>query len=323
MTIEQVWADFVGSLPRDWPSAMAMIELALANPWARAAGLLLIVWLTIMVIAAIYSGEKSGAELGPVAVRPHVSGRYNRTTVRVPHNLIAMNMDGVIATCKIIYAYTDARGKRRRQVVHTITDATLSISPVTIPRVQSIIFGQEVPSVEREYVCFPLELEEPLTTVTPALSDAAEYAAAHNILERWREDDDAVVVSTHGDVLEQIADGKIEFIGDEVERLKSARQNWFARKLKFPGLYKKRPNVVGSYYLKFEYSRNPLFILTRHPDRELKMTAWLTVLTSVFALIMDAWPKAPATPSDATIVATERVSPEVRTTVRAPVITPP
>jgi len=31
-------------------------------------------------------------------------------------------------------------------------------------------------------------------------------------------------------------------------------------------------------------------VLTRHPDRDLKMTAWLTILTSMFALIMDWWP---------------------------------
>jgi hypothetical protein len=48
-----------------------------------------------------------------------------------------------------------------------------------------------------------------------------------------------------------------------------------------------RPNCVGSYYLKFEFSHEPLFVLTRHPDRDLKMTAWLTILTSMFALIMD------------------------------------
>lgn len=38
---------------------------------------------------------------------------------------------------------------------------------------------------------------------------------------------------------------------------------------------KKRPNPCGSYYLTFEYARNPLSILTRHPGRELKMTVRL------------------------------------------------
>jgi hypothetical protein len=38
---------------------------------------------------------------------------------------------------------------------------------------------------------------------------------------------------------------------------------------------KKRPNPCRSYYLTFEYARNLLSILTRHPGRELKMTARL------------------------------------------------
>jgi len=37
-----------------------------------------------------------------------------------------------------------------------------------------------------------------------------------------------------------------------------------------------------------------MFVLTRHPDRDLKMTAWLTILTSMFALIMDWWPQGSA-----------------------------
>src|SRR5690349_8703088 len=156
MDLEKLWAKLLAWLPASWPDTLLAF---VANPWTRAAGLMVLVYLTILVIASVYSGAKNRAELGPVAIRPHVSGRYDRKTVRVPHRLIEMGMDGVLADCKVFYAYTDAQGKRRRQLVHQVKNATLSVSPNNIPRIADIIYGQEVPSVAREHVCFPLEIE--------------------------------------------------------------------------------------------------------------------------------------------------------------------
>ncbi len=321
MDIGTMWADLVALLPSGWPSA---IEGFIANSWTRAAGLLLLVYFTIRVIASVYSGAKNRAEMGPVAIRPHISGRFDRKTVRVPHKLIEMSMDGVHANCKVFYAYTDANGKRRRQLVHEIRNASLSVSPTNIPRVQDIIFGQEVPPVPRENVCFPLEIEEPEATVPPPDENAQAYAARHRIIEQWREDDDAVTVSMHADAKDEVAAGKIEFIQDSIDKIAKTKAGWLSRRMKFKRLWKNRPNVVGSYYVQFEFSHSPLFVLTRHPDRDLKMTAWLTVLTSVFALIMDAWPMLPSASIDRAFnmpdvqnVDTTRVTP------RVPVAIPP
>jgi hypothetical protein len=293
----------------------------LANAWARAAGLILLVYVTIRVIAAVYSGEKNRAELGPVAIRPHISGRYDRKTVRVPHRLIEMGLDGVIADCKIFYAYTDTGGKRRRRLVHEIKDARLSVSPNKIVRGQDIIFGQEVPSVEREFVCFPLEFEEPAETVPATPADALEYAILHKILDAWREDDGAITITMHPETKEEVSDGKVAFIRDRVAAQKHAKADWLTR---VSGIYarrrKNRPNVVGSYYVQFEFSHNPFFVLTRHPDRDLKMTAWLTVLTSMFALVMDAWPTRSA--ADRGLVVPDFQNVDTRPTPRVPGVPP-
>lgn len=290
MDVGKLWADLVALMPAGWPGA---IEAFIANPWTRAAGLLLLVYFTIRVIASVYSGAKNRAEMGPVAIRPHVSGRFDRKTVRVPHKLIEMGLDGVHADCKVFYAYTDTGGKRRRRLVYEIKNAALSISPNKIPAGKDIIFGQEVPAVPREYVCFPQDIEDPINTIAPADEDAQAYAERHEIIKKWREDDDAITISMHPEAKEEIASGKIEFINDKIEEQRKAKDGWWSRKTKYKRLWKNRPNVVGSYYVQFEFSHSPLFVLTRHPDRDLKMTAWLTVLTSVFALIMDAWPKLP------------------------------
>ena len=323
MDFAKLVSDFLASLPHDWPGFLTLLGQLLENTWARAVGLILLVYFTIRIIASVYSGETNGSEHGPVAIRSHISGRFDHKTVRVPHNLIPMSMDGVAANCKVFYAYADANGKRRRRLVKTIKDARLSVSPIAISkRVDRIIFGQEVPHVPREFVCFPLELEEPQTTLPKSPDDAFEYAELHKILEKWQEDDDAVCVSMHPDTMEEVADGKVDFINERVEAQKKARTNWLSRTTTFARLRKQRPNVVGSYYLKFEFSHNPFFVLTRHPDRDLKMTAWLTVLTSMFALVMDAWPiQAPARERGPIMPDFQNVETS-KPTARAPIVPP-
>jgi hypothetical protein len=58
-------------------------------------------------------------------------------------------------------------------------------------------------------------------------------------------------------------------------------------------------------------------VLTRHPDRDVRMTAWLTVLTSVFALIMELFPLQP----QREVVYTNGVEVQERAT-RAPRVRP-
>ena len=68
-----LWAGFLAALPHNWDETLTLTHAVLANPWARTFALVVIVYLTIRVIASIYSGDKQGAELGPVATRAHTS----------------------------------------------------------------------------------------------------------------------------------------------------------------------------------------------------------------------------------------------------------
>jgi hypothetical protein len=47
----------------------------------------------------------------------------------------------------------------------------------------------------------------------------------------------------------------------------------------------KAPSRIG-LLVKFHFPIDPYFLLYKHPDTNVKTTAWLTVLTSVFALFM-------------------------------------
>jgi hypothetical protein len=289
MDFGTLWAGLLGLLPKSGDEWLALAQAALANPWSRTFALIVIVYFTIRVIASIYSGDKQGAELGPVAIRSHTSAKYGRDTVRMPHEIMPMAMDGVSAKCKVFYVYNDTRGRRRKHLVHTVRDARLSISPVKLPKVKDVVYGQEIPEgVATKHVCFPpvdIQNIEGVVPGTPEL--ATEYANLHGILDAWKEDDSAAWVSTSSDVKEEVETGKVAFIQTCAMRIAKADKGF---RFRFRRLHENRPNVVGSYYLKFEFSHEPLFVLTRHPDRDLKMTAWLTILTSMFALIMDWWP---------------------------------
>jgi hypothetical protein len=59
----------------------------------------------------------------------------------------------------------------------------------------------------------------------------------------------------------------------------------FARLLKSP-----QPEIeidVHAYLVRFHFSANPFFLLFMHPDRDVKATGWLTLLTSLFAVLTE------------------------------------
>ncbi|NWG53072.1 MAG: hypothetical protein HXY28_05080 [Hydrogenophilaceae bacterium] len=312
---------------RTWVAAHGpgLLERAfafLANPWVRTLGLAVIVYATIRVIASVYSGDMQNSELGPLGVRPHAAQRLERNTILLPRLLMPMNMDGVQADCKIYYAFTDARGKRRDVQVYAMRDVRLAVSPVKLPRVSTTIYGQEIPDVATEDVCFPpVDFDQAPPGVSATPERAIAYAAQYKILDNWREDDEALLISVHNDVLEEIKEARREWITEEAEKVRKAREGGAMHRWLNRGVARKRPNVVGSYYIKLEFSHEPWFVLTRHPDRELKMTAWLTVLTSMFAVLMEAWPTAPERMERSAAISVED-APTPRGTPARPVIRP-
>lgn len=297
----QAWIEAVRAQVASLPMQQAVgVAVGLASrffeaPVVRTIGLLLIVYFTIRAIAAIYGGEIQNGKYGPLGLRPHSAQALGKDDVRLPRVLMPMGLDGVHATCEIFYAYNDWRGRRHERRLLVVRDARINVVPTALPRVQSAIYGQEATDAIRalpsEDVVFPAsELEAPPPSAEPTSSTVGEYLTHHKIIENWTEDDAAALISVHQDTLKRIGEEREQFIVGAAEKLREAREgNWWKRRAR-GRLARQRPNVVGSYYVRFKLSRSPWFILTRHPDRDLKMTAWLTVLTSLFAMIMEAWP---------------------------------
>lgn len=71
-------------------------------------------------------------------------------------------------------------------------------------------------------------------------------------------------------------------VRDSVRRYRGNFGNTLHRALKKDWI---EPEAVGATYLaRIHFPSNPLFLLFQHPDREVKATGWLTLLTSAFAL---------------------------------------
>lgn len=289
MDFAKSWSDFVAAIAAGPSGWFASGDAFIANPWVRAVSLILIVYAIIRIIASVSAGRVNGAELGPVAIRPHVSARYADRAVVLPTSLMPMSADGIATDVKVFYVYTDATGRRRRRVVKTIRKANLSVSPMKLRGVSNQIDGSEIPSISREFLCFPLEVEESLSSTAPQPDNAIEYAKLHKLAEQWTVDDFAIRIALSTNVIAEVVESRIQIFQRHAERMQRAKASGSTHRA-YARLHRERPGAQGSYYVRLELSRSPFYILTRHPDRELKMTAWVTLLTCLFAQIMDAWP---------------------------------
>jgi hypothetical protein len=269
--------------------------------WFRLFFYLVLVATTIWVIAQIYSGALQNAEIGPVAIRKHKGspGSIPLDRVVVHRDLVDLSNDGVQARCTFYYVYEGYRGKRQHIPLAT-KQMQLGVSATKLSdKVLTIVRGNEIPDVKSEEVYWPAldpESAEPqLGESTPA--SAQEYARKNRILERWTGDDNLQLISVHESLLADIMDARAEFITERVQKLRAAKTgSWFAR-LSRSKWARLRPGAVGNYYIKFQFSNDPLFVLRKHPDRDVRMTAWLTVLTSLFAMAMELFPLQPPPPA--------------------------
>jgi len=296
------------SAPEWWTQFVSICLVVYYAPAFRIFVVGVLILATIWAIAKVYSGELQNAEKGPVAIRRHKGavGSIPRDTIVVHRDLVSLTMDGCHARCTVMYVYEGYKNKRVHVPLLT-KQVQLSISPSKLSdKVQGIAKANEVPDVRQEEVFWPLldiDLANP-TSGDRTPESAVEYSVQQRIHDRWSGDDDLSLISVHEDLLEEIVDARNSFIADRVERLRRSKTGNWLQKLFYRGAAKKRPGAVGNYYLKFQFSNDPVFVLTRHPDRDVRMTAWLTLLTSAFALLMELFPLQPTPPSGvASIVA--------------------
>lgn len=297
--LDQAWAWLQGAWDglSAWATQATLADI-LMNRFARAAGMLVLVWVTIYVIAFVYSGYLQNSDIGPVGLRPHIGKRLGEREIVFDRSVVPYQMDGVEAKCQFYYVYDDGDGKRQRVPLNDLDDVQLHIRPTALGVLQNNThFGFEVgdprfANCESRDVMFPpFDIDPtPPNEIGRTPADVRSYVEENELIGKWTEDDNAPVISVGSTRLELVTGARIDHILDRAARLKKARDGNFLNRLGIKKSVKERSNVFGSFHLKLTFPNNPWFVLFRHPNRDLKMTAWLTILTSVFALAMDLWP---------------------------------
>ncbi len=259
---------------------------------------LIVVAVTIWVIARIYSGELQNAERGPIAIRPHVGVSNTADTLVVHRDIVPLTMDGVHARCTFVFTYDGHNGKR--QHVHLLTrQLRLNVTATRLAELKTQdatergnTIVQLEPEIMSNDVYWPtLDIEDQSPTIGHATPDrAAEYLVVNKVLERWSGDDGLNLISLHPSLLSELRDARAEFTKSRIERLRLSRAAPWWKKWRYSNAPKNRPGAVGTYFIRFRFSNDPWFVLSRHPDREVRMTAWLTVLTSLFSLALELFP---------------------------------
>lgn len=284
------WFGDIGS----WLSHLTVADV-LANRWARAVGMLLLVLLTIWVIALVYSGYAQDSVLGPVAIRAHTNKRLGEGTIVFDQTKYPFQMDGVEATCQVFYQYEDSAGRTRRVTVLGPRELKMHIRVSPIPSDPATQYGfetrDEVAALPQSSVTYPtFETQTIPDSIGPTPDTVRGYVEANALEPLWTEDDEAPVISLGPAQLDLITEARKAHIIERAQKWQESQKSSLFSGLNRSQATKDRANVFGSYYVKMQFSKRPDFVLFRHPNKELKMTAWLTLLTSFFSLAMDLWP---------------------------------
>ena len=224
--------DALAAQAGDWAGAgqawLATVDYSglLLNRFTRALGMLALVWMTIWVIALVYSGYMQDFEKGPIGLRPHVNKKQGASTIVFDKDVVPYQMDGVDAKCRFYFVHDNAQGKRRRISLGGSKNLQLHIRASPVPRSASLVqYGFEVHDAVRDIpshlVAFPIfePPSPPPNSIEPTPPTIAAYVDKHDLVKKWTDDDDAPIVSISQTELELIADERAGFIREQAKLL--------------------------------------------------------------------------------------------------------
>lgn len=226
-------------------------------------GVFVIVWL----IALIYSGEVQRSLSGPIEFRVPSGRPLDERVIQAPRAIIPQKLDGLWANCTFFLVYVDARGRS----------------------VQSPIYKRHM-----QLTVLPRRLNARPELATLMIKDA--YEGIENLTFDRVTEPDSEAVCLAGSIGDTITSNAMKRLREPIERLERIRRIPIWRFFRRDSAAKRRPapDQEATIQFRMRFHTSPWFVLSSHPDREVKTTAWLTVLTSIFALAMQlmygTWP---------------------------------
>lgn len=254
-SIQFVAANWVASWLTFWNHPLGKAALLLI-------GVLAIVWL----IALIYSGEVQRSLSGPIEFRPP-NRPLDERVIQAPRSIIPPKLDGLWATCTFCLVYLDARGRS----------------------VQKPIYKRHM-----QLTVLPRRLSTRPDLSTLMIKEA--YEGIENLTFDNVTEPDSEAICVVGSIADSITQNAQRELRKPINSLERIRRIPVYRLFRREGAAKRRPAPEHEATIQFRmrFHTDPWFVLSAHPDREVKTTAWLTVLTSIFALAMQlmygSWP---------------------------------
>jgi len=181
--------------------------------------------------------------------------REKDTTCHVPQTLVPLTVDGIHSNILLYFRYRDCRGRMRTRLVETYRSKF---------HVRKIALAKSIVALREGDHAYTAEEEDRFSS--------EEYTSA---------------ISMAGSRVDYLYHGKIDPIMESEKKVYAElRSNGVKRTMMGAKREELRePQAIG-LVTKFHFPIDPYFLLYKHPDTNVRTTAWLTVLTSVFALFM-------------------------------------
>ncbi len=234
--------------------------------------LVLFVLIILMIVGDVYRGEIQN-KLHRIILAPSAKGATlppdQRTTIEarrrlrrerdlvchLPQYLVPLTMNDTFSNVLFYFRYRDATGKVRTRKIETYR-VRFHVKKIANP--SSLAVGHEG---DHQY--------------TPEEEDL------------FQDQDGVTIITMAGSRVDYIELGKIAPIMEkEVSRYQALQKGGIGQMLAKIGNGEVREPQALGLAVKFHFPIDPHFLLYKHPDTNVRTTAWLTVLTSVFALFM-------------------------------------
>ncbi|MBY0566737.1 MAG: hypothetical protein K2P70_05465 [Hyphomonadaceae bacterium] len=265
-------------------------ELVRDYAWiARIVALAAFILLMVMVVALLYSGEVQNSEKGPISLV--AKSTLNDQAFQAIDPIITNNLDGKKAYCTFYLSYLDRNQRPRKKRLHRARFEFKKLNRSPSREEASTLVGYWNPPRHEELQ----NVLERVGIVPDAPNLFAEQGelqpGTRSHIDQYfsREIAETRTVAVSNSTLAAIGAAQAKFLREEFAKIERIpRDKNGVRRLEGKAVYNSLPNLSedGHYFVEMKFDINPVFVLTDHPDGQVKTTAWLTVLTSLFAMFM-------------------------------------
>lgn len=246
--------------------------------FAKCLVLTVFVLIILMVLGDVYRGEiQNTYHRIRLIGHPREEVGYKHA-LQLPKYMLGTALDGVFSNALFHIRYRDARGRIRTRYLYSYRVKF---------KVRQAFADKTAPGQEKRHSY----TEDEKTSLAREMPDIEEGKRPMSEI--------VSIARSRADLIAELAERRMTKQHDRWSKLERSRWRRWLAGIKQEELME--PEELG-LVVKFHFPINPYFLLYRHPDTNVRSTAWLTVLTSVFALFMQIV-FSPGTQADPTSVA--------------------